>query len=112
MDTATGHNHGPLAFQQHSHSFLDSLRIGKSAFNAPNPLFKEIGRVIVGMRLNVLRQGQRHSAGLDRIGEDPHRFRKSGQELLWPGDSVKEAAHGTETVVDTHVRRNGMFQLL
>jgi hypothetical protein len=66
----------------------------------PVALGEQLGRVVVGVRLDVLREGEDDGAGVDRVGEHPHGLWQGGQELLGPGDAVKKRATGPEGVVD------------
>ena len=64
------------------------------------------------MGLHVLRQREGHRAGLDGIGEHPHRLRQRGKELFRARDAVEEPAHRPEAVIDADVALQGMLQLL
>ena len=77
-----------------------------------NPLRKEVRRIVVGLGLDVLRQADRHRAGLRLIGEDPHRLRQAGQELLRPIDAIPEARDRDEGVVDADVHAQRVLELL
>ena len=61
---------------------LDLLRRWYGARDLVNPLGKEIRRIVVAFGLHVLGQADGHGPGFRLIGEDPHRLRQAGQELL------------------------------
>jgi len=86
--------------------------VGLPPANQPHALMEELFRVVVGLCLNILRQGQRNGAAVRGRREDAHRLRQCGDELLRTVDAVPVAAHGLETIVDAGVLRAEGLQLL
>jgi hypothetical protein len=74
--------------------------------------FEQGVREVVGLGLDVLRQGQGHRPALGRIGQHPSDLRQRGQQLLWPGDPVEVAADRAERVVDRRGRVVEVLDLL
>jgi hypothetical protein len=64
------------------------------------------------VRLDVLREGQDGSSGVDRVHEHPHGRRERGEKLLGTGDAVEEPGHRAEGVVDAGVGLDRVLQLL
>ncbi len=77
-----------------------------------SPLGEELLRPVVGLRLHVLRQGQRDGAGVGGVGEDPHRGEGGGDQRLGAGHAVEVLRDGPQAVVDRHVARVRHFELL
>jgi hypothetical protein len=86
--------------------------VGSRAADHPVPLGEELGREVVGVGLDVLGQRQHHRAGVDRVGQHPHRRGQRGEQLLGPGDPVEEPRHRPERVVDGGVGLDRVLQLL
>ena len=112
VDAPTGEDDRASGLLEQGRRLLDAPRIGGPSFNAPGTLLEEASRVVVRVRLHVLRQGQGDRPGLGRVGEHAHRLGQGGQQLFGPGDAVEESAHRAEAVVDAHVGRDRMFELL
>ena len=64
------------------------------------------------MGLHILRKREGHRARIGGIGEDAHRFRQRGEQLLRPRDAVEEAADRTEAVCNAYVAGHRILQLL
>ncbi len=62
-----------------------------------------LGGEVVGLRLHVLMERQRHRAGLGGVEQDAHRLRQRGQQLLRSRDAIEERAQWAEGVVDRQV---------
>ncbi|CAM8870284.1 hypothetical protein NCH_04217 [Burkholderia pseudomallei] len=60
---------------------------------------EELGRVVVGHRLHVLRQRERHGAAERGVGQHAQRARQRGEQLGRMHDPVEVARHGLERVV-------------
>ena len=73
---------------------------------------EELGGEVVGVGLHVLRQGQHHGTGLDRVDQGADRRRQCGQQLLGAGDPVEEPADRPEDVVHGQVGVDRVLQLL
>ena len=112
VDPAAGDDQGPAGAPQQRRRLGDAVRGRRAPLDAPRALGEEVARIVIGVRLNVLRQGEGHGAGVGRIGKHPHRLRQRREELLRAGDAVEEAAHRPEAVVDADVAGGGMLQLL
>ena len=78
----------------------------------PHALGEEFDRPIVGLGLNVLGQGDRDGAGLGRVCQHAHTGQQRRDQLLGTVDTVEEAGHGAESVVDGHVERGRVLELL
>ena len=90
----------------------DLVGVGGRPADDPVPLVEELGREVVGVGLHVLRQGQHHGAGLDRVDQGADRGRQRGQQLLGAGDPVEEPADRPEHVVHGQVGIDRVLQLL
>ena len=86
--------------------------LGHRAGDVPHPLGEELLGPVVRLGLHVLRQRDRHRAGLGRVGEHPHRAQQGGGQLLGPPHPVEEPRQRAERVVDAHVVAVGLLQLL
>ena len=89
---------------------VDGLRQRTS--HAPRARREELDRPVVGLGLHVLRQRDGHGAGLDRVGEHPHRRDQRRRQLLGPAHPVEEARERAERVVDRHVGGIRRLELL
>ena len=78
----------------------------------PRARSEELDGPVVRLGLHVLRQRDRHGAGLDRIGQDAHRRDEGGRQLLGAADAVEEARERAEGVVDRHVSGIRRLELL
>ena len=112
VHAAAGHDQRlPRAADQ-----LGSLRDGRPLRqrpgHVPHPACEQVERPVVGLRLDVLRQADRHRSGLGRVGEHPHGAQQGGRQLLGAPDPVEVARDGTEAVVDRDVPGVGLLQLL
>src|SRR5258708_32946739 len=112
MHAAARDDHGALGRLEQPNRFLDAPWIGNTTLDAPGMRLEEIKRIFVSVRLDVLRQRQDYRSCLDWIGQDAHGFGQCRKQLLRARDAIKEAADRAEAIVYTHVRRNGMLQLL
>ena len=88
------------------------LGLGPRPAHAPHPLLEERFRILEGLALHVLGQGQGHGAGVGRAREDAHRFEKGGHELLGTVDAVPVAGDRLEAVVDRNVLGPSRLELL
>ena len=82
------------------------------AVHRPGARREERLRHLERLGLDVLRQRERHRAGLGGIGEHAHRLERCGNELLRTLDTVEEARHGPEAVVDRQRRVVRRLELL
>ena len=112
MHAAAGDDHRPLGLREQRDRLADPLGIGRPALDPPAALAEEVRGIIVGMCLDVLRQRDRDGARLGRVGQHAHRLRQGGQDLLGAGDPVEEPADRPEAVVDAHVGRDRVLELL
>ena len=78
----------------------------------PHALGEELDRPVVGLGLNVLGQGDRDGAGLGRVCQHAHTGQQRRDQLLGTVDTVEEAGHGAESVVDGDVQRHRVLELL
>ena len=100
---AAGHDHRLFAGPDHFGGTLQRRLIGPVAHDVPDALAEERDRVVVGLGLHVLRQRQRHRAGLGRAGQHTQRLGQGRQQLVGPVDAVPVLADRLEAVVDRHV---------
>ena len=80
--------------------------------NVPHAGREELLGPVVGLRLDVLGQGDDRGARFGGVGEHPHRTEQSGRQLLRAPHTVEEPSHRPEAVVDRDVVRHRMFELL
>ena len=111
-DPAARDDQRPFRGGQHREHGVDLAGVGLRTADNPGPFGKKSGRIVVGVRLDVLRQRKHHGAGVHRVGKYPHGRGQRGEQLLGPGDAVEEAADRPERVVDGHVRLERVLQLL
>ena len=71
--------------------------------DVPDPLVEETRRPVEGLGLDVLRERDRHRAGLHRVGEHAHRPQQGRRKLLGPDHLVEEPGERPEGVVDRDV---------
>ena len=74
-------------------------RVGLGAADAPDPRLEEALRVVVGLGLHVLAEGEADRAAVGRVGHRAQRAGQRGQEVLGPGDAVEVAGDRPEAVV-------------
>ena len=67
MDAAAGNDHGTAGGFDHRHRLLNPLGDGWASLHAPGSLLEKVGRIVVGMGLHVLRQGDGDRTGLDEL---------------------------------------------
>ena len=109
---AAGDDEGTLGGADLGHRTLDGGALGRRTAHVPHALGEELDRPVVGLGLNVLGQGDRHGTGLGRVGQDAHAVQERGDQLLGTIDAVEEARDGTERVIDSHVERGRILELL
>lgn len=84
----------------------------RTTLDAVHAFLQEVIRVVVGLGLHVLRQGQGHRAGFGGVGEHTHGVDRRGHELLWTIDAVPVFAHGLERVVGADAQVVELLDLL
>ena len=109
---AAGDDEGALGGADLGDRALEGGALGRGTAHVPHALGEELDRPVVGLSLNVLGQSNRHGTGLGRIGQDAHAVQERGNQLLGTVDAVEEARHGAERVVDGHVERGRILELL
>ena len=109
---AAGDDEGALSGANLGHRTLDGGALGRGTAHVPHALGEELDRPVVGLSLNVLRQGDRHGTCFSRVGQDAHAVQERGDQLLGTIDAVEEARDGTERIVDGHVERGRILELL
>ncbi len=99
VHAAAGDDHRGLGLADR----VDRLRklegVRRRAALMPGLLLKEAFRIVVGFRLDVLAEGERHRAAVGRIGQRAQRAGEGAQQLLRPRDAVEIAADGPEAVI-------------
>ena len=109
---AAGDDEGALGGADLGDRAHDGGALGRGTAHVPHALGEELDRPVVGLGLNILRQGDRDGTGLGRVSQDAHAVQQRGNQLLGTVDAVEEARHGTERVVDGHVERGRVLELL
>ena len=109
---AAAHDQRPPGTPDHLHRASQRGRLGDRPCDVPQPGFEQLLGPVVGLRLDILGQGDDGGPGLDRVGQHAHRTEQRRGQLFRPPDAVEEASHRPEAVVDRDVVRHGMFELL
>ena len=87
---------------QKRRGFVDLARVWRDAPLAVHALFEEACRIVVGLGLHVLAEGEGHRPALRRIGQHRDRSVQRRHDLLGARDAVEIPRHGTEAVVGAH----------
>ncbi len=87
-------------------------RIARGTRHAVDLPGEEMLGIVVGFRLHVLGQADRHGPGLSRRGEDSHGLGKCLQDLLGAIDAIPVARYGLEAIVHADVHAVRVFELL
>ncbi len=95
---ATGDDDRTLRRTDRRHRTSQGTVLRQRATDVPLARLQERHRDVEGLGLHVLRQGDRHGAGLGRVGQDAHRGEGDREQLLGPLDAVEEARQGPERV--------------
>ena len=109
---AAGHDHRPRAAADQRRSVAQPFEIGARPGDGPDTRLEQRRGVVVCLRLHVLRQRQRHRAGLRRRGQHAHRFRQRRDDLFRPVDPIPVAGDRLEAVVHREVLRLARLELL
>ena len=109
---AAGDDHGPLGRTDRRDGRADVLLLGRRPADPPLPGGEELLGHLQRLGLHVLRERDRHGAGLGRVREHPHAVEQRREELLGPPDAVEVAADRPEDVVDGDVVGVGALELL
>ena len=102
-DAATGDNQGMLAVAYPHCRLLQRVPVWPITLNVPGTPGEEGFWIGICLRLYVLREGQRDSAGFRGTGQYAHNLWERGQHLLRTRDAVPVAAHGLEAIVDRDI---------
>ena len=98
--------------RQRGRSLRQLHLVGRCAASPPKPWAEEFLGVVVGFRLHVLGQRQRHRPTLGGVREHAHRLRQALQDLLGPGNPIPPAGHRPETVIHAQGRLGKTLDLL
>ena len=98
-----GHDQRPLAGSDRLRGASNRRAIGPIARDPPYAPGEQRLGVVVRLRLHVLRQTNRHRAGLGRVGQDAHGRGQCTQQLVGAVDAVPVAADRFEAVVHRDV---------
>ena len=109
---ATGDDEGTLGGADLGDRTLEGGALDGRTAHVPHALSEELYRPVVGLSLNVLGQGDRDGAGLGRVCQHAHTGQQRGDQLLGTVDTVEEARHRTERVIDGDVQRRRVLELL
>ena len=75
-------------------------------------MLEEVVGIVVGLGLDVLREGERHGSGLGLVDEDSHRAERGRHHLLRAHDPVEVTGDRRERIVDGDVAAPGDLELL
>ena len=103
MDAPARYDHGTFGFLKERNGFLDALPVRGATLDPPDPFFKKIQGIFVSVRLDILRQCQGDRSAIRGIGQYPHGFGQSGQQLLRSGDPIEKPTERPESIIDTDV---------
>ena len=98
-NAATGDDHRTLGTPDHVGNTLCLDLIGRGAADAPQFFVEKLFRIVIGLGLCVLAEGQCHRSGLRGIGHHLHGAGQGGQQVFGAGDAVEITADGAEAVV-------------
>jgi hypothetical protein len=101
-DAAAADHERLLRFSQDRRRFLDLAWIGGDTAQAMNAFIKEARRIVIGLCLHVLAEGERHRPAFGRIGQDSHRPAQRRHDLLGACDAVEIARHRLEAIIGAH----------
>ena len=96
---AAGDDHRRLRGADRGDHLRHLDRVGLGPADAPDPRLEEALRVVVGLGLHVLAEGEADRAAVGRIGHRAQRAGQRGQDVLGPGDAVEVAGDRLEAVV-------------
>ena len=99
MDAAAGNDQRRLSAAQCRGHRGELRRVGLRPADPPAARREKAFGIIEGFGLHILRQSERHRSALGRVGQDSHRLRQAGEDLLRPGDAVPPAGHRAEAVI-------------
>ena len=100
---AAGDDQRLLAFADGCRGRLQRSHVGTVARDGPHAPLEQFHRVVERLGLHVLRQRERHGAGVGGRGQRAHGLHQRRHELLRTIDAIPVARDGTEAVVDRHV---------
>ena len=112
MHAAAGNDDRVLRRLERSDGFIEFHHIRLGTALAPDTLFEEADRVIIGFRLHVLAEGERDGAAIGRVRHGAHGAGKGCQQLLRPHDAVEITADRAEAVIHRHRAIAEIFELL
>src|SRR5580658_5494725 len=93
-------------------SLLQQSTIGPRAGYGPNTMLEKLFWIVIGFRLNILRQSEGDRARLRRGSQYAHRLRKGSKNLFRPVDTIPVTRDGAKAVIDGDILARGRFQLL
>ena len=96
---------GPSRAAQELGGARQLLGLGDGPADAPDALVEQLLGPVEGLGLHVLRERERHRAGLGGVGQHAHRAQQRRRELLGALDPVPVARDRLERVVDATRRR-------
>ncbi len=111
-DATAGDDDRPLRPSDRVGGRLDRPGLGGRAPDVPVARGEELLGHLERLRLDILRQRDRDGAGLDRIGEHPHRRQCDGRQLLRAIHPIEEPRHRPEGIRDLHGRVVRQLDLL
>ena len=88
------------------------LHIGPRARHLVDTPLEELGRIVEGLALHILGQGDERRPALGRVGQHRDRLRQRGNQLLRLDDAVPVAGHGPEGIVHADAGVVEMLDLL
>ncbi len=111
-DAAAGDDQWALRGAYPLGSLLQQSTIGARAGDRPNTVFEKLFRIVIRFRLHILRQSQRHGAGLRWGSQYAHRLRQRSENLFRPVDTIPVTRDRAKAIIDGDVLARSRFQLL
>jgi hypothetical protein len=111
-DAAAADDERLLARRQEIDCDGDLVRVRRDPPLAIHPLLEKRSWIVIGFRLDVLAEGERHRPAIGRIGQDGKRARQRRHDLLGTRDAIEIARHRPEAVVRARRPVAEVFDLL
>ncbi len=99
---APGNDHRPLGPGQCRRGAPDIARIGPGPADVVSLWSEEVDGVVIGLRLNVLRQREEGRPACRRVEHDRKRLGQRLDDLLRPGDAIPVPRYRSERVGHRH----------
>ena len=96
---ATRNDEGALCGFEQGYGLGQFKCIGGGAARTMDAALEKALRIIIGLGLHILTEGQCHRPAVHRVGQHAHGAVKRGNDLLRAGDAVKIARHRLEAII-------------